>query len=237
MPPARPAPRPLPVRTTLRRHVIAGEQSSAARAAAATDWLDRWLPEDAPLLAARQRAAEVGLAPVEPATGAVLRLLCAVAGARTVVEVGTGTGVSALWMLRGMRREGVLTTVDSDGEHQRLARASLGEAGFPTARTRLITGRALDVLPRLSDHAYDVVFLDGPRTENEDYLDAALRLLRPGGVVAFAGALAGGKVADTSARDPETVALRELGRRVREEARLVPAVLPVGGGLLVAALA
>jgi predicted O-methyltransferase YrrM len=167
----------------------------------------------------------------------VLRLLCAVAGARTVVEVGTGTGVSALWLLRGMRPDGVLTTVDSDGEHQRLARTSLGEAGFKTARTRLITGRALDVLPRLSDHAYDLVFLDGPRTENEDYLDAALRLLRPGGVVVFAGALAGGKVADTSARDPETVALRELGRRVREETRLVPAALPVGGGLLVAALA
>lgn len=179
----------------------------------------------------------MGLGAVEPATGAALRLLCAVAGARTVVEVGTGAGVSSLWLLRGMRPDGVLTTVDSDGEHQRLARTSLAEAGVPTARARLITGRALDVLPRLSDRGYDLVFLDGARGENDDYLDAALRLLRPGGVVAFAGALGGGRVADPSARDPETVALRELGRRVREETRLVPALLPVGGGLLVAALA
>lgn len=219
----------------------AGEQSPPARAARRDErreeWLDGWLPEDAPLLAARQRAAEVGLGAVEPATGAVLRMLCAVSAARTVVEVGTGAGVSSLWMLRGMRPDGVLTTVDSDGEHQRLAKASLTEAGVAGSRARLITGRALDVLPRLSDHAYDLVFLDGARNENDDYLDAALRLLRPGGVVVFAGALAGGRVADTSARDPDTVALRELGRRVREETRLVPALVPVGSGLLVAALA
>ena len=195
------------------------------------------MPEDAPLAAARQRAAEVGVGPVEPATGSVLRLLCAASSARTVVEVGTGAGVSSLWLLRGMRPDGVLTTVDSDGEHQRLAKLSLGEAGIGTTRCRLITGRALEVLPRLSDGGYDLVFLDGARGENDDYLEAALRLLRPGGIVAFAGAIGGGKVADPSARDSETVALRELGRRVREEPRLVPAVLPVGSGLLVAALA
>ncbi len=195
------------------------------------------LPEDAPLQAARQRAAEVGIGAVEPAAGAVLRMLCAATGARTVVEVGTGAGVSSLWLLRGMRPDGVLTTVDSDGEHQRLARLSLAEAGIPGGRARLITGRALEVLPRLSDAGYDLVFLDGARGENDDYLDAALRLLRPGGVVVFAGALSGGRVADPSARDAETVALRELARRVREEPRLVPAVLPVGWGLLVAALA
>ncbi len=173
---------------------------------------------------------------MEPAVGAVLRLLCATASARTVVEVGTGTGVSALWLLRGMRPDGVLTTVDSDGEHQRLARVSLAEAGVTGGRVRLITGRALEVLPRLSDGGYDLVFLDGARSENDDYLDASLRLLRPGGVVVFAGALAGGRVADASARDADTVALRELSRRVREEPRLVPALLPVGSGLLVASL-
>ena len=167
----------------------------------------------------------------------MLRLLCAAASARTVVELGTGAGVSSLWLLRGMRPDGVLTSVDSDGEHQRLARTSLTEAGVGSGRARLITGRALEVLPRLSDGGYDLVFCDAARNENDDYLDAALRLLRPGGLVVFAGALGGGRVADGGARDPETVALRELGRRVREEPRLVPAVLPVGSGLLVAALA
>lgn len=179
----------------------------------------------------------MGIGAVEPAAGAVLRFLCAATSARTVVEVGTGAGVSSLWLLRGMRPDGVLTTVDSDGEHQRLARLTLTEAGVGSGRVRLITGRALEVLPRLSDGGYDLVFLDGARSENDDYLEASLRLLRPGGVVVFAGALAGGRVADPSSRDAETVALRELGRRVREEPRLVPALLPVGSGLLVASLA
>jgi predicted O-methyltransferase YrrM len=197
-------------------------------------WIAEWQPEDAPLQAARARAAEVGVAAVDPATGAVLRLLAATAGARTAVELGTGAGVSTLWLLRGLAPDGVLTSVDAEGEHQRLAKASLAEAGVPSGRARLIQGRALEVLPRLSDGAYDLVFCDAARSENLDYLGAALTLLRPGGIVVFAGALAGGKVAEPSARDADTLAMRELARVVREETRLVPAMLPVGPGLLAA---
>lgn len=186
---------------------------------------------------ARQRANEVGVGAVDPATGAVLRLLAAASNARAVVELGTGAGVSALWLLSGMRADGVLTSVDSEAEHQRLAKTSLAEAGVPSGRARLITGRALDVLPRLSDGAYDLVFCDAARSENVDYLSASVQLLRPGGSMVFAGALAGGKVADPAARDADTVALRELAKAIRDDTRLVPAMLPVGSGLLVAALA
>ncbi len=197
-------------------------------------WVDGWLPEDPVILAARARAAEVGCGSVDPTTGALLRLLAATAGARAVVELGTGAGVSALWLLGGMRPDGVLTSVDPETEHQRLARQSLVEAGYGTGRVRLITGEALAVLPRLSDGAYDLLFCDAVRSENLDYLAAAVRLLRPGGVVVFAGALGDGRVADPSARDPETVALRELTRVVREHDRLLPALLPVGSGVLAA---
>ena len=201
-----------------------------------TGWLDAWLPEDAPLAAARSRAAEVGVACVDPVTGSLLRLLTAATAARAVVELGTGAGVSALWLLRGMAADGVLTTVDPETEHQRLAKQSLLEAGYGSGRVRLIAGEALNVLPRLSDAAYDLVFCDAARSENLDYLQASLRLLRPGGLVVFAGALAGSRVADSSARDTETVALRELAKAVREEERLTPALLPVGPGLLAAVL-
>lgn len=197
-------------------------------------WVDGWLPEDPHVTAARARAAEVGCGAVDAATGAVLRLLAAATDAKAVVELGTGAGVSSLWLLAGMRPDGVLTTVDTETEHQRLARQALVEAGYGTGRVRLITGEALAVLPRLSDGAYDLVFCDAARSENLDYLTAALRLLRPGGVVVFAGALGDGRVADPSARDPETVALRELGRLVREHERLTPALLTVGTGVLAA---
>ena len=152
------------------------------------------------------------------------------------MELGTGTGVSTLWLLQGLRAEGVLTSVDAEPEHQRLAKMSLTEAGIPSGRVRLISGRALEVLPRLSDAAYDVVFCDADRTENGDYLRSALRLLRPGGVMIFAGVLAGGRVADPSARDTTTVALRELARTVRDDERLTSTIMPLGAGLLVATL-
>ena len=186
------------------------------------------------LTRARARAREVGVAPIGSGGGAALRLLAAAVGARAVAEIGTGTGVSGVWLLRGMRPDGVLTSVDVEAEHQRLAREAFAEAGFAHNRARLIVGPALDVLPRLADGGYDLVFADGDKREYADYLEQALRLLRPGGVVAIDNALWHDRVADPAQRDPETVSIRELDRAVREDERLVPALLPVGDGLLVA---
>jgi predicted O-methyltransferase YrrM len=190
--------------------------------------------EDEVLERARARAAELGCAPVLPGVGAAIRLVAAALGARAVVEIGTGTGVSALWLLRGMAPDGVLTTIDVEPEHQRAAREAFAEADVAPNRTRLIAGRALDVLPRLSDGAYDLVLCDAAKTEYEDYLEQAVRLLRPGGVVAFDNALWHDRVADPAQRDETTTAIRELGKRVRDDERLIPALLPSGDGLLLA---
>ncbi len=192
------------------------------------------MAEDEALAAARGRAKEVGVVPIGSGGGAALRFLASVLGARAVVEIGTGTGVSGLWLLRGMRPDGVLTTVDTETEHQRLAKQTFNEAGIAAQRARLIPGSALDVLPRLTDGHYDIVFCDGDKQEYPEYLAEALRLLRPGGVVAFDNALWHDKVADPAQRDAETVAIRELGRSVAEHDGLVPVLLPVGDGLLLA---
>src|SRR6266536_2966628 len=157
--------------------------------AASRDYAETYLAEDAPLAAARARAAELGCSPIGTGGGAALQFLAAVLDARAVVEIGTGTGVSGLWLLRGMRPDGILTTIDVEAEHQRMARRIFLEAGYQPSRTRLITGRALDVLPRLSDPA---------------------------------------------ARDPQTVALRGLVRALREAEEWLPALIPVGDGLLAA---
>jgi len=201
---------------------------------ALADWISAWQPEDAPLLAARQRAAEVGIGAVEPAAGAVLRMLCAAAGARTVVEVGTGAGVSSLWLLRGMRPDGVLTVLDTDPEQLRAARRALADAGVPPGRTRMIFGTPAEVLPRLSPGAYDVVVCAGPPAEYAAHLDAVVGLVRAGGTLACHGLLAGDRIGDRAARDPQTVAWRELARAIREDEALTSAVLPIGAGLLVA---
>src|SRR3954471_10587653 len=180
------------------------------------DHSEDYLVEDEVLLAARDAANQLGCGPVGPGAGTGLRFLAATISARAVVEIGTGTGVSGLWLLRGMAPDGVLTTVDTEAEHQRLAKQAFSEAGIAPQRVRLIPGAALDVLPRLTDGHYDLVFADGDKTEYADYLSEALRLLKPGGVVAFDNALWHDRVADPAQRDAETVSIRELGKAVRE---------------------
>jgi len=202
--------------------------------ASAREFAEAYVPEDRVTQVARSVAQEVGLVPIQPGAGAALRLLAAASGARAVVEIGTGTGVSGLWLLGGMRPDGILTTIDVESEHQRMARRIFLEAGYAPSRTRLITGRALDLLTRLSDGAYDLIFVDGDRDEHAAAVTAALRLLRPGGVLAVSGALAGGRIADPAARDPQTVVQRELVKALREAEEWLPALLPVGDGLLAA---
>jgi predicted O-methyltransferase YrrM len=206
----------------------------AALKPASWQFSEDYVGEDEVLAAARARAEEVGVVPIGPGGGAALRFLAAVLDARAVVEIGTGTGVSGLWLLRGMRPDGVLTSVDIEAEHQRQARETFNDAGIPAQRARLISGAALEVLPRLTDGHYDVVFCDGDKQEYPDYLAEALRLLRPGGVVAFDNALWHDRVADPAQRDPDTVAIRELGAAVAKDERLLPVLLPVGDGLLLA---
>jgi predicted O-methyltransferase YrrM len=198
-------------------------------------YAESFVAEDQVLADARERARELGCVPIGPAGGAVLRVLAAATGARAAVEVGTGAGVSGLYLLRGMAADGVLTTVDVEGENQRAAREAFTEAGIAPSRYRMINGPAAEVLPRLREDAYDLVFVDADKTAYGVYFEQAVRLLRPGGVMAFDNALWHDRVADPTQRDADTLTLRDLGRAVRDDDRLIPALLPVGDGLLVAA--
>jgi predicted O-methyltransferase YrrM len=196
---------------------------------------ENFIAEDEVIAAARERGDELGCVPIGPAGGATLRLLAALTNAKSVVELGTGAGVSGLWLLAGMRPDGVLTTVDTEPEHQRAAKQAYTEAEIASTRYRLINGAAREVLPRLTDGAYDLVFVDADKAGYGEYFEQAVRLLRSGGVMAFDNALWHDRVADPGSRDADTIALRELGKAVRDDRRLIPALLPVGDGLLVAA--
>jgi predicted O-methyltransferase YrrM len=201
---------------------------------ASWEFSEGFVPEDAVLEHARARAEEVGCVPIGAGGGAALRLLAAILDARHVVEIGTGTGVSGVWLLRGMNPEGVLTSVDVEAEHQRHARDSFAAEGVSSSRTRLITGRALEVLPRLADASYDLVVADGAKDEYPDYVEQAARLLRPGGVLAIDNTLWHDRVADPAQRDPDTITIRGTVTALLEDERWTSALLPVGDGLLVA---
>ena len=129
MVPGRTAPRPAPDRLLPSGPTSAGARTSEAviesgsstseqrgkggGAAALTDWITAWQPEDPATQSARQRAGEVGVGAVDVVTGGVLRLLAAASGAKAVVELGTGAGVSSLWLISGLHPAGILTSVDT----------------------------------------------------------------------------------------------------------------------------
>jgi predicted O-methyltransferase YrrM len=185
--------------------------------------------------AARERADDSGAGAVTPAVGALLSVLAKVARAKAVVEVGTGVGVSGLWLLSGMREDGVLTTIDVEPEHQRLAKQAFTEAGIGPSRTRLISGRAQDVLTRLADESYDLVFIDADPADQPQFVIEGVRLLRSGGAIVIHRAALGGRAGDANASDREVTAVREAARLIAEDERLTPVLVPLGDGLLAAA--
>lgn len=192
------------------------------------------ISEDAIVSAARERAIDAGAGSVTPAVGALLGLLARLSGGKAVVEVGTGAGVSGLWLLSGMRDDGVLTTIDIEPEHQRLAKQAFSEAGIGPGRTRLIGGRAQDVLTRLADESYDLVFVDAAAADQPDYVVEGIRLLRPGGVIVIHHAALDGRAGDPAAHDAEVTAVREAARLIAEDDRLTPVLVPLGDGILIA---
>ncbi len=193
------------------------------------------ITEDAITAAARERADDSGAGAVTPAVGALLSVLAKLAGAKSVVEVGTGAGVSGLWLLSGMRDDGVLTTIDVEPEHQRLAKQAFTEAGIGPSRTRLISGRAQDVLTRLADDSYDLVFVDADPVDQPQFVVEGVRLLRAGGAIVLHRAALGGRAGDANAADKEVSAVREAARLIAEDERLTPVLVPLGDGLLAAA--
>ncbi len=180
---------------------------------------------------ARKHALELGAEPVSAPVGAQLAVLAAACNALNMVEIGTGGGVSGLWLMHGSPRA-TLTSIDNEPEHLAVARQSFADAGVPTARARFITGRAADVLPRMNEAAYDIVLVDADAERVIEYVEHGLRLVRPGGMVLVPRVLSGGAVADPVKRDPATAAYRSLIQETQESPAVLAALSIVGEGLL-----
>lgn len=187
--------------------------------------------EPEPIARARAHALELGAAPVSAPVGAQLAALAAAGGAKSIVEIGTGAGVSALWLLRGAPGA-VLTTIDNEPEHLAAARTAFSDAKIPATRARLITGRAAEVLPRMNEAAYDIVLVDADPERVIEYVEHGLRLVRTGGLVLVPRVLAGGKVADPVQRDEVTRAYRSLIQETHQSPAVLAAISHTGEGLL-----
>lgn len=192
---------------------------------------DQWnysqsfITEDSNLIKARDKSKELGLSAIGQGVGSLLKFLASTIDASNVVEIGTGTGVSGLWLFRGMNSAGVLTSIDSDQERQRAAKEIFAEAGIASNKIRLIAGRAIEVVAKLTDNAYDLMFISGDKLEYETLLDQSLRLLRPGGILVFNNILD-----DSNSADNEAV--KAVSEKIKDDSRLVSVMLPSGSGII-----
>lgn len=174
---------------------------------------------------------------IGPDQGLLLGFLVKLLGARRVVEVGTFTGYSALAMAMALPPGGRVLCCDISEEYTSVARRYWEEAGVAD-RIDLRLAPAGETLARLLETegpgSQDLAFIDADKPGYDGYYEACLRLLRPGGLVALDNVLWSGRVADPAVSDADTVALRALNLKVRDDARVDAVVLSVGDGLTLA---
>ncbi|PZE86520.1 O-methyltransferase [Curtobacterium sp. MCBD17_032] len=180
---------------------------------------------------AREHSLELGVEPVSPAVGAQMSVIAAASRATSIIEIGTGLGVSGLYLLAGAP-DATLTTIDVEIDHQQYARDAFIAAGAAPGRVRLIPGRAAQVLPRMNDASYDVVLIDADPEHVIEYVEHGLRLAKTGGTVLVPHALWRGKVADPVKRDRATTDFRLLLTEVSTSGAVRSALSPAGDGLL-----
>jgi len=182
---------------------------------------------------ARARAEEMGIESITPSVGATLALLVSSMNAKAIVEVGTGAGVSGLWLQSG-NSTSVLASIDTELQHQDLAKLAFEQAGIVSTRLRMINGRSSEVLVNLADEAYDLVLLDGDVDSLLSQVKESLRLLRTGGVLAIPHALWRDRVPDQVLRDEITEEYRAVLEFVNDSGLFIPALSTIGDGLLIA---
>ncbi|MCW2928885.1 MAG: putative O-methyltransferase [Thermoleophilia bacterium] len=197
-------------------------------------WMQERFWADDPLLArARERfaAAHGPLIEVPNDTGALLATLVRTLSATRVLEIGTLFGYSAVWMARAMPAAGTIDTLELEEPHAALAEQLFDEAGVAEMVT-VHRGAALDTLAQL-EGPYDLAFIDADKERYPAYLDRAVELVRPGGLIVADNVIWSGRVADPSQQTPDVLALRAYLDRARSHALLDTNVLPVGDGVAV----
>lgn len=182
---------------------------------------------------ARDRSSELagrGVFAIDPPRGRLIELLTRLRRPRWVLEIGSGAGYSALWLLKGMGPKSRLDAIERDPEVASVFREHIRDAGA-TDRVRIHTGPALSILKGLRG-PYDLVFIDADKAEYPAYLEEALRLTRRGSIIAADNMLWGGSII-AEAKRPGVEEIREYTRRIFNDPRLSSLIIPLGDGVAV----
>ncbi len=199
-----------------------------------TSWIyaEDYANEPQAIRSARRSAVELGVESVTEATGNQLAVIAGLTRAKSIVEVGTGAGVSGLWLLSAST-DSVLTTIDSEPEYQLAARENFKRAEIAPARIRVISGRASSVMANMAEAAYDLVFLDSDPNDLDEVLPLAIALAKPGGAIVLAHALWRDRVPNPTLREDETSAIRTAVQNFSDNEDFLASISLVGDGLLI----
>jgi predicted O-methyltransferase YrrM len=196
----------------------------------------RTTPEDRLLaeLKAEARAAGIPAIWISPAQASLMQILLRAAGARTVVEVGTLAGYSAIAMARALPPDGHVHTIELEPAHADFAERWVARSDV-AGRVSVHRGPGAEVLPRLplAPGAADAIFLDADKGGYPVYLEHGLRLVRPGGLILVDNAFAFGQLFDVAPTDREVGAVRAFNETMAAEARVQSVIVPIGDGLWV----
>lgn len=195
--------------------------------------------EPEPLARLRRETAALpsGGMQISPEQGQLMRLLIKLTGARRALEVGVFTGYSSTIVALALPDDGKLVACDVSAEWTAIARRYWREAGVE-AKIELHLRPARETLDALlaagQASSFDFAFIDADKEQYDAYYERCLRLLRPGGLLAIDNALWSGAVADPSAKDEATRALRALNAKVADDPRVDASLVPIGDGLYLA---
>jgi caffeoyl-CoA O-methyltransferase len=194
--------------------------------------------EDALLSDLRQEIRRRGMPEIyiSPDEGRLLQVLLAAAGARRVLEIGTLGGYSTIWIARALPPGGRVISLEIEPAHADLAREYARRAALE-AVIDVWTGAALDSLARLEAEAadpFDACFIDADKGNYDAYLDYALRLVRPGGLILADNTLWSGRVLEPDPADEDTRAIQAFNQRLASAHDLLATIIIVRDGLAVA---
>ncbi len=174
---------------------------------------------------------------ISPEQGQFLAMLVKLIGARTALEVGTFYGYSALWVALALPADGKLIACDINRAWADIARRYWREAGVGD-KVELRLAPAIETLQALVREGgggrFDFAFIDADKKNYDAYYEAALVLVRSGGVIAFDNMLWRGAVADPEVSDPAVNVIRSLNAKIAGDERVDKVLLPLGDGMTVA---
>ena len=174
---------------------------------------------------------------IAPEQGQFMALLVELLGAERIIEIGTFTGYSALWLAQAMPKHGELICCDISKEWTDIGRPFWRDAGVEQ-RIQLHLAPALETLDKLIENgetgSFDMAFIDADKTNYLHYYERCLTLLRRGGLLLFDNTLWGGAVADPAEQDADTQTLRVLNDSLHQDERVSISLVPIGDGLTLA---